>query len=149
MNAQISIFRAAEQDAKTVAALACKLWPHHTVLEMEAEFAPLLTGEDAAVFLAFDGKDAIGFAQCQLRRDYVEGCATSPVGYLEGIFVAEEYRRRGTAKALLSACEGWSRERGCREFASDCELGNEESQRFHVSLGFREANRIVCFVREL
>ena len=35
-----------------------------------------------------DGRPA-GFAQCQLRRDYVEGTKTSPVGYPEGIFVAE------------------------------------------------------------
>ena len=36
---------------------------------------------------------AVGFAQCGLRRDYVEGTDSSPVGYLEGIFIKEEYRK--------------------------------------------------------
>ena len=40
---------------------------------------------------------AVGFAQVQLRRDYVGGNHLSPVGYLEGIYVEETYRRRGIA----------------------------------------------------
>lgn len=39
-------------------------------------------------------KDLIGFAQCQLRCDYVEGTKTTPVGYLEGIFIKDGYRRK-------------------------------------------------------
>lgn len=41
------------------------------------------------------------FAQCGLRHDYVEGRGSSPVGYLEGIFVEKEYRKQGCAKELL------------------------------------------------
>ena len=89
--------------------------------------------------------DTIAFAQCQLRYDYVEGTESSPVGYLEGIFVAEEYRKRGYAADLLAECEKWAGEKGCTEFASDCELDNEDSLKFHMALGFEEANRIICF----
>ena len=96
--------------------------------------------------LAGDGE---GFAQCQLRRDYVEGTESSPVGYLEGIYVEENCRRRGLAAALLAACEDWARTKGCREFASDCELTNSQSLRFHLALGFEEANRIICFTKKL
>ncbi len=39
-----------------------------------------------------------------MRTDYVEGTESSPVGYLEGIFVKEEYRKNGYAKELLFAC---------------------------------------------
>ncbi len=91
----------------------------------------------------------MGFAQCQLRRDYVEGTESSPVGYLEGIFVEESARGGGVAKALLSACEKWAGEQGCREFASDCELSNAVSLAFHLALGFQEANRIICFTKKL
>ena len=49
----------------------------------------------------------IGFAQCQLRYDYVEGTRTTPVGYLEGIFIKDGYRNKGYAKELLSECEAW------------------------------------------
>ena len=134
------------EDAAAISRLACQLWPDNEPLEMEAEFALLLSKPDAAVFLAEEG-ETIGFAQCQLRRDYVEGTDSSPVGYLEGIFVREEYRRRGIARGLLRACEDWAGEQGCTEFASDCELTNYDSFRFHLALGFLEANRIICFTK--
>ena len=99
--------------------------------------------------MAVAGDDPVVFAQCQLRHDYVEGTEFSPVGYLEGIYVAEAYRKQGIARDLLACCEKWAKEKGCWEFASDCELTNLESQAFHQAVGFREANRIVAYVREL
>lgn len=141
--------QAGPSDVTAVAALASRLWPHHTVEEMKDDFAPVLAQQDAAIFLAFDGETAVGFAQCGLRYDYVEGTDSSPVGYLEGIYVTDSHRRRGYARLLLSACEIWAKQQGCREFASDCELPNEESLRFHLNVGFTEANRIICFVKRL
>lgn len=97
-----------------------------------------------------DGRrQSVGFAQCGLRHDYVEGTTGSPVGYLEGIFVEEPYRKQGCAKQLLDCCEQWAKEKSCTEFASDCELDNEISRQFHLGAGFREANRIVCFVKKI
>ena len=69
--------------------------------------------------------------------------------FWEGIYVREDFRRRGVARELLAACEQWARKQGCREFASDCELTNRESERFHRALGFGEAGRISCFVKKL
>ncbi len=31
------------------------------------------------------------------------------------------------------------------EMASDCELQNTDSLKFHLAMGFEEANRIICF----
>ncbi len=141
--------RAGIADAAAVAALACELWPEHSVEEMEEEFGSLLAREDAAVFLYRERGEAVAFAQCQLRHDYVEGTESSPVGYLEGICVRESARRQGVARRLLAACEDWAREKGCAEFASDCEVDNTDSQRFHRAVGFEEANRIVAYVKRL
>lgn len=141
--------KATAADLPAVSTLAAALWPHHTVEEMAEDFSTTLSQEDAAVFLAFDGEAAVGFAQCSLRHDYVEGTQSSPVGYLEGIYVDEAHRRRGYARLLLSACEVWAKEQGCQEFASDCELHNEESLHFHLNVGFEEANRIICFAKKL
>ena len=77
-----------------------------------------------------------------------QGSSTSPVGYLEGIFVLPEHRRRGIARRLVEACQSWAQLQGCKEFASDCELDNLESQRFHQAYGFAEVNRIVCFLKK-
>jgi aminoglycoside 6'-N-acetyltransferase I len=141
--------QAVSADAAEVAALACELWPDNPAEEMREESASLLAREDAVIFLYREQGEAVGFAQCQLRRDYVEGTESSPVGYLEGIYVREGARRQGVARKLLSACESWAKAQGCKEFASDCELDNTDSQRFHRAVGFEEANRIVAYVKKL
>ena len=143
------IRKAEMQDLPILAELACRLWPDNTADEMCSEMGEILAKPDAAFFLAYAEKVPIGFAQCQLRHDYVEGTDSSPVGYLEGIYVAEAYRKQGIAKALLTACESWAKTKGCSEFASDCELGNTQSLQFHLNVGFEEANRIICFTKKL
>jgi aminoglycoside 6'-N-acetyltransferase I len=136
-------------DTAVAAALALKLWPHHTQEEFDTEFHDFISSENCAVFLAEANRLPVGFAQCQLRRDYVEGTESSPVGYLEGIYVDESYRRQGIAGELLLRCEQWARAKGCKEFASDCEIDNLDSLRFHLGVGFKEANRIICFTKQL
>ena len=142
------IYRAEKKDAAVLGELAAKMWDHPAD-ELAAEFEELLSRKEAACFLCRADEKNVGFAQCQLRHDYVEGTEGSPVGYLEGVYVEPEYRMQGCARALLHACESWAREMGCREFASDCELTNQESLYFHLHAGFAEANRIICFVKKL
>jgi len=146
---ELMIRRAESSDVQAVTRMALALWPDNDPAELAGELAPLLDSPDAAIFLCLRGVEPVGFAQCQLRRDYVEGCDFSPVGYLEGVYVAQDCRRRGVAAAMLRACESWAILKGCREFASDCELNNTDSLRFHLANGFEEANRIICFVKKL
>ncbi len=143
------IKRAEIEEADALAALARQLWPEHGPDELSEEFRELITSDDAACFLKYVDYRPVAFAHCQLRHDYVEGTAGSPVGYLEGIFVSEGYRMKGYAADLLAGCEKWAREKGCTEFASDCELDNDNSLKFHLSLGFEETNRIICFRKDL
>ena len=143
------IRKAEIKDLPILAELACQLWPDHTVEEMRTEFAEILAKPDAAYFLAYADETAVGFAQCQLRHDYVEGTDSSPVGYLEGIYVIDGYRKQGIARELLFACESWAKAKGCCEFASDCEISNVQSLQFHLNVGFEEANRIICFTKKL
>lgn len=145
----MDINRAGLEEVSSLAKLAVLLWPEHQAEALGQEIALLMAENKAAFFLAREGGLPIGFAQCALRHDYVEGTSTSPVGYLEGLYVLEEHRRGGVAAGLLSACESWARQQGCREFASDCELHNEQSLRFHLGTGFEEANRIICFTKKL
>lgn len=136
-------------DAAVAGELAQLLWPTHDVSALEAEMAQLIARPDARVFLADENGTAVGFAQCQLRHDYVEGTHTSPVGYLEGLFVKPDARQNGVAQALVAACEQWAKNQGCREFASDCDLDNEVSLAVHLKIGFAEVNRIICFKKNL
>lgn len=134
------------EDAPQAAALAQRIWPNS---DLQEEMEQFLQRDDVFIVLAYSAEQAIGFAQCQLRYDYVEGTETSPVGYLEGLYVEQQARLQGIAKKLVAACEEWARQQGCTEFASDCELTNEDSLNMHLRLGFTEANRIICFTKKL
>src|SRR5262249_57392382 len=87
------------------------------------------------VAAASDGS-LLGFVEVGLRS-HADGCdSRHAVGYVEGWFVAQEFRRSGIGAALLGAAEDWSRAQGCKEIASDTQIGNTVSLNAHQSLGF-------------
>lgn len=136
-------------DIRNVSELALVLWPKHLLEELEEDMSNYILGEDSAVFIKYYEDIPVGFAQCTLRRDYVEGCESSPIGYLEGIFVREDYRKKDIGRQLVQSCEEWSKLKGCIDFASDCEINNIGSFYFHKKVGFTEANRIICFHKKI
>ncbi len=75
------------------------------------------------------------------------GAETSPVGYLEGLYICADYRRQGIGAALVGAGEQWAWSRGCSEIASDAEIGNAASIEMHQRMGYREVERQVCFLK--
>lgn len=132
--------------------LRASLWPNDGLVEHRDEALGMLRRRDgsAAVFLALDEADtALGFAEASIRRDYVNGCETSPVLFLEGIYVDPAARRQGCAKALTQAAESWGRAQGCREMASDADIDNRASHAFHEALGLMETERVVYFRKPL
>lgn len=149
MQDHLSIVKATMEDLDQVTSLALALWPSHERSALRQEMAELLADREAAIFMLLAEGEAAAFAQAGLRYDYVEGTSTSPVGYLEGIYVRPNLRRQGAAKRLAAACEAWARQMGCVEMASDCSLENSDSQAFHTGAGFTEAGRIVCFLKKL
>lgn len=141
--------KAEKEDITVVANLAILLWNNSSVHELINEFSEMISKGTAQIFLKYENEIPVGFAQCQLRHDYVEGTETTPVGYLEGIFVKDACRGKGYAKELLAECERWAKANGCVEFASDCEIDNADSFLFHKAMEFTEANRIICFTKKL
>lgn len=98
------------------------LWPQPQAEHSREITEILIEPERYAAFLCHTPSGAYaGFAEAAIRSDYVNGCETSPVAFLEGIFVEPVQRRRGMARALCAAAERWARDRGCREFASDAD----------------------------
>jgi aminoglycoside 6'-N-acetyltransferase I len=145
-------------DGAEWAALRAALWPDVSVekhaLEVEEFFAKPRDGvgkmpEVVFVALAAEGSSTlIGFAEVS-RRLYAEGCDTSPVGFLEGWYVAPEYRRTGVGRALVQAAAAWARSTGCQEFASDALADNVVSAAAHRAIGFEEVEIIRCFRKSL
>lgn len=138
-----------KNDSKTLAHMARKIWGNDSVEELEEEFNDFVENSDIVSFIKYMNGKAVGFANVSIRYDYVEGCETSPVGYLEGIYVEDCYRNNNFARELVIACEDWVKNKGIKEFASDCELTNLDSLAFHLAIGFKEANRIICFKKDI
>jgi aminoglycoside 6'-N-acetyltransferase I len=130
-------------------ALRRALWPDCEEAMHAAELAAIAAAPDAnAVLVADEEGRLVGFLEASLR-DHADGCLTSPVGYIEGWYVAPAHRGRGIGAALVAAAERWARGRGCREMASDVELANEGGQRAHRALGYEETFRVVLFRKSI
>lgn len=103
-----------------------------------------------ADFVAYsDWGKPVGLAEAAMRTDYVNGTTSTPVAFLEGIYVLPESRRQGVAASLVAAVCGWARECGCGELASDAALENPLSHAVHRALGFEETERVVFFRKRL
>ncbi|MBN8563578.1 MAG: GNAT family N-acetyltransferase [Leptolyngbya sp. UWPOB_LEPTO1] len=128
--------------------LAMQLWSDNSIEEMHASLTTILQSPREAAFLArAEDGSAIAFMNLSLRHDYVPGATQSPVAYIEGIYVKENYRKQGLGKALIQYAEQWAVEQGCTQLASDALLENTESYEFHTHIGFEEVERVVCFIK--
>ena len=97
-------------------------------------------------FMYLEDGEPAAFLSLSLRSDYVEGTNSKLTGYVEGLYVKPEFRRKGIAEKMIKHAQKWSKDFGCTELASDCSIDNEASQAFHKFMGFHETNRIVCYI---
>jgi len=129
--------------------LRLALWPDNTPQGLEAEMQEILADPKMPVFVLARPEGGLGgFIEVALRP-WAEGCATRPVGYIEGWYVDPDLRRAGVGKALVQTAEAWAASQGCSEMASDCDLWNTISFQAHLALGYQEANRIILFHKRL
>ena len=88
--------------------LRLRLWPHASESEHLREMADTLArGHHVRLAYAEDGS-AIGFVEASKRVDYVNGTNSSPVVFLEGLYVEPAARRNGVARALVAGVEDWA-----------------------------------------
>jgi aminoglycoside 6'-N-acetyltransferase I len=130
------------------ALMRAALWSDAPIDDHRQEILALLraAANDMLALIAFDDRgDVVGFAEAAIRHDYVNGCDTSPVAFLEGIYVEPGARRAGVAQALADAVGRWGAAQGCTELASDADLANRASHAFHGAIGFTETERVVYF----
>ncbi|MDF0543515.1 GNAT family N-acetyltransferase [Sphingobium sp. H39-3-25] len=137
------------------AAMRAALWPDGSQGEHLVDVTEMLSNISGGsgqlvAFIALDAAGrAVGFVEASLRHDYVNGCESSPVAFLEGLYVRPEDRRTGVGRALCAAVETWGRAHGCTELGSDAEIANQESHALHAAIGFEETERVVFFRKRL
>ncbi|MFL5763220.1 MAG: aminoglycoside 6'-N-acetyltransferase [Bacteroidia bacterium] len=143
------IYIASAADLDDLTKMGTDLWPENSEEEMRKILTELM-GQQKNEFFLFrrDGQN-IGFIFMSLRSDYVEGSNSSPVGYVEGIYVKPEHRRKGVSAQLLKRGQEWAKEKGCSQIGSDIYADNKVSYDFHKAIGFREAGRLIAFIKDL
>jgi len=125
--------------------LCIALWPDTTAEDLiEGRTTYKLSD-----FLYYVDDEVVAFISLSMRHEYVPGTETTPVGYLEGIYVKPEFRKQGIAKELVTYAKEWAFSQGCNEMASDVELHNEDSQLFHEKIGFTEVPRFISYTMNL
>ena len=130
--------------------LRAGLWPALLPEEHRRAMTDLLADEDFnAVFVSLDRAGRLtGFVEVTLRMS-AEGCTTSPVGYLEALYVVPKARLKGTGRALTDKAEAWAASQGCREMASDAAMDDEDGRRAQARLGYQEVSQLVHFRKVL
>lgn len=130
-------------------ALRLCLWPDPSAPEHLSAMADSIARGHYVRIAMTDSDGAVGFVEASMRVDYVNGTSSSPVAFLEGLYVAADFRRRGIARALVQSVVEWARHEGCRELASDSLLDNPGAHAAHRALGFEETERVVYLRRAL
>ncbi|OEY67510.1 GNAT family N-acetyltransferase [Marinobacter sp. X15-166B] len=99
-------------------------------------------------FIADENHHIIGLVELS-SRNVVDGCLSSPVAYIEGLYIEEQYRGRGLGKKLIKSILDWCKQNGFTELATDTELDNLDAQKFFHAVGFKETFRIVEFCKKI
>jgi len=139
-----------EKDFDDLLKMSQKLWKDFEVDELRKLLQQIKEQDHQRIILAKKAhQESIGFVIVSIRSDYVEGAEKSPTGYLEGIFVEQEYRKSGIARTLVKLGETWLKEHDCTQIGSDTWLSNTASRSFHKQLGFWEEEELVHFLKDI
>ncbi len=134
---------------KHLTALVLELWPECVFDEEYEQYKNLIYSETEACFLVKDPNKYIAFIHLSIRNDYVEGAYSLPVAYIEAVYVQPEYQKNGIARQLVSLAERWALQKDIKQIASDTNMTNIPGIEFHKKAGFKEVERIVCFIKDL
>jgi aminoglycoside 6'-N-acetyltransferase I len=143
------IIEAGKEHVAELTKLAMKVYTGSEFEGLQQEFIDMIPSDKHKLLLYKDNGRFIAFMHLSIRVDYVEGSNSSPTGYLEGVYVEPEYRRKGISAALFEEGKKWLLEKGCTQIGSDMQEGNHDSYSFHMGIGFKEAGRLVTFIRDI
>jgi len=147
---EFTIRQLRESDLSEWLRLRLLLWDQAGENDHREEMVDIIEDPDSQLVVVADRGDETlaAFLEASIRP-MAEDCETDNVGYLEGWYVEEDVRRSGLGRALVSFAEEWARRHGCREMASDAEVGNDISLSAHQRLGYQETSRLVHLRKEL
>jgi aminoglycoside 6'-N-acetyltransferase I len=129
--------------------LRLRLWPEFPEQEHSRDMVDAIARRHFVRVALTQSGSAVGFVEASKRVDYVNGTSSSPVAFLEGLYVEPAWRRKGVARELVASVAAWAAGEGCTELASDSPLENVAAHLAHRAMGFEETERVVYFRKSL
>jgi aminoglycoside 6'-N-acetyltransferase I len=129
--------------------LSCLLFPDDGYDELYGIYSKSFQTDKEFGFLYQKNGGYVAMMHLSIRTDYVNGTDTSPVVYVEAIYILPEHRKLGIGRELITFAETFAKQKNITQLASDCLLDNRDSELFHKSCGFREEERVICFVKDV
>ncbi len=146
----MKIREATKTDIGSWSKLRTALWPNSDD-EHISEINDFFSGDSIDIEKAYvvevEG-DIVGFMELNLRS-FAEGSRKPVVPYVEAWYIVPEHQGKGYGSLLMNFAEKWALSLGYNELASDTEIENERSISMHAHLGFKEVERVVCFLKQL
>jgi aminoglycoside 6'-N-acetyltransferase I len=139
---------ATEQDIASWARMRLQLWPEYTLESHGSDAKEFIQESGSICYLALVKGEAIGFLELSLRP-YANGCESSPVAFIEGVWVSSTHRQQGVGRLLMEEAERWTKARGLKELGSDTDLDNSLAHDAHRGWGFQETERVLYFRKRL
>jgi len=142
----VRIERATGTDCVGWAELRHALWPDANPNELLTEAKQIAAAQDGVCFLlTSDSGVRQGFIEASLSQSSADQVAA----HVEGWYVAPAARGKGHGRALLERLEDWCLRRSVRVLTSDTTPTYPLSRAAHERAGFRVAQQITVFVKDL
>lgn len=141
---ELTIREAQLDDAAAVASLLGELGYPNSAGFVAEKLRELLASRDDKVLVAATDGAAVGVGHVHAAAMFH---APGKLGRVMALVVAEEYRRRGAASALLAALEEWARTAGCTKMEITSGVHRDGAHEFYERLGYKEKPR--RFVKDI
>ena len=116
--------------------------------DLKKDCIKILKDKKQKAYGVFEKDILVGFAEVR-QREIGDGCKSSPVAWLEAIYILPNYRQLKLGERLLKRIENWARKQNLSEIGSDVEIKNERSIAAHNVWGFKETGRVALFCKKL
>ena len=146
----MNIREATKSDIESWSKMRTVLWPD-TDDDHISEINDYFSGESIdieKVYVVDIGDNVVGFMELNVRN-FAEGSRKPKVPYVEAWYIEPSHQGKGYGSCLINHAEKWALSLGYSELASDTEVENERSISMHSHLGFKEVERVVCFLKKL
>jgi GNAT superfamily N-acetyltransferase len=104
-----------------------------------------LSENESHIFLAHtDSAKSIGSGFVQLYPSF-SSVSMKRLWILNDLFVSDEFRGKGVAKALMQQAENFARETGAKGLTLKTAIDNLEAQNLYISMGWKQDKKFLTF----